>query len=188
MFRTFVVGIVLGLLGTGALGWFVPAVDLHREQSLTSVQANGGNIEVFRVNLPRDRILVGLPDVNDSIPAGLDWPGAEYAGDIQAELFKVRNRDNTVIGVASRLASSSDGGDFIEWVLHFPARGSIYAQMEMTPSSSGFREGRFRAGTRDFDSMIGTAREQFVAAKNGDDAEGWIEIEVSMVGQQGDIE
>jgi len=188
LFRTFVVGFVLGLLGTGALGWFVPAVDLHREQSLTSVQPNGGNVEVFRINLPRDRILVGLPDVNDSIPAGLDWPAAEYAGEIQAELFKVRNRDNTVIGVASRLASSSDAGEFIEWVLHFPARGSIYVQMEMTPSSSGFREGRFRAGTRDFDSMIGTAREQFVVAENGDDAEGRIEIEVSMVGQQEDIE
>jgi len=45
-----------------------------------------------------------------------------------------------------------------------------------------------RAGTRDFDSMIGTAREQFVVAANGDDAQGRIEIEVLLVGKPGDIE
>ena len=105
LFKTFILGIILGVLGAGALVYFRPAVDLHRERSLMSVKPNGGNQELFRINLPHDRILVGLPGADSSIPAGLGWPGGELLGDMQAEVFIVRDDNNTVIGVASRLAS-----------------------------------------------------------------------------------
>lgn len=189
LFRTFIFGIILGLLGTGALVYFQPAVDLHRERSLMTVKPNGGNQELFRINLPRDRILVGLPGDDNSIPAGLGWPSEDFLGDMQAEIFLVRNDNNTVIGVASRLASSSEEtGPFIEWVVHFPARGTMYAQMELTPAADGFRNGVLRSGTRDFRLLHGTVREQFISAVEDDDAQGRIVLETGLVGLLGDDE
>lgn len=189
LFKTFIFGIILGVLGTGALVYFVPAVDLHRERSLMTVKANGGNLESFRINLPRDRILVGLPGVENSIPAGLDWPGEEFLGDTQAELFIVRNDDNTVVGVASRLASSSEEtGPFIEWVVHFPARGTMYVQMELAPAADGFRNGTLMAGTHDFLKLNGSVREQFVSSIDDDDVQGRISLETTLVGTFGDEE
>lgn len=189
LFRTFIIGIILGILGAGALVYFVPAVDLHRERSLISVQPNGGNVELFRINLPRDRILVGLPGVDDSIPAGLDWPGEEFLGDMQAEVFKVRDENNAVIGVASRLASSSEAtGPFIEWAVHFPARGTMYMQMEMTPAADGIRSGVLRSGTQDFQFLNGNVREQFVSEVEDDDVQGRIILETALVGPLGDDE
>lgn len=187
LFKTLIAGIVFGVLGAGALLHFYPVVDLHRERSLISVQPNGGNQESFRINLPTDRILVGLAGVDDSIPAGLDWPGEDFLGDMQAEIFMVRDENNTVIGVASRLASAADAsGSFIEWVVHFPARGTIYAQMELTPAGDGFRNGVLRSGTRDFKSLTGSVREQFVAASAEDNVQGRIVLQTALVGPLGD--
>lgn len=189
LFKTLIVGVILGIFGTAALAYFVPAVDLHRERSLMTVKPNGGNLETFRINLPRDRILVGLPGVENSIPAGLDWPGEAFLGDTQAELFIVRNDNNTVVGVASRLASSSeDTGPFIEWVTHFPARGTMYVQMELTPAADGFRNGKLIAGTQDFLELTGTVREQFEASTEDGDVQGRIILETALVGTFGDEE
>ncbi len=135
MFKTFYFGIALGLLGAFALTYSVPVVDLHREPSLISVRPNGGNAETYRVDLPRDRILVGLAGVDNALPAGLDWPAEAVFGDLQTEMFKVRDRNDVVIGVASRLASASEEtGAFIEWTVHLPARGTVYLQMDVAPS------------------------------------------------------
>ncbi len=108
MIKTFYFGIALGLLGAFALTYSVPVVDLHREPSLISVRTNGGNAETYRIDLPRDRILIGLTGVDNALPAGLDWPAEELFGDLQTEMFKVRDRNDVVIGVASRLASASE--------------------------------------------------------------------------------
>lgn len=190
MIRTFLFGIILGALGAGALTWYVPAVDLHRERSLISVRPNGGNMEVFQINLPRDRILVGLPNVENSIPAGLNWPGAGYLGDMQAEMFKVRDSNNAVVGVASRLASSSEeAGAFIEWALHLPARGTIYVKMEITPSADGVRSGELLVGTGDFATLSGSVREQFVSeVAEDEDIQSRIRLEAELLGPLGDPE
>jgi hypothetical protein len=169
LFRTFVIGIFLGLTGAGALIYFAPAVDLHRQTSLMSVQPNGGNAETFRINLPRDRILVGLPGADNTIPSGMPWPSEEEFGNFQAEMFKVRDRNDVVIGVASRLASAADGSSFIEWTVHLPARGTMYVQMDLSPTADGYREGVLLAGTRDFESLNGSVKEQFVAEVEDDD-------------------
>jgi hypothetical protein len=194
LIKTFVIGTILGVLGTGALTWYVPAVDLHRERSHVSVLPNGGNAELFHINLPRDRILVGLPNVSNSIPAGVDWPGEAYLGDMQVELFKVRDKNNVVIGVASRLASaSSESGSFIEWSVHLPARGTMYVNMEITPSADGFRSGELLVGTRDFATLSGSVRELFIsdisdADDLGDesDVQARIQLEAALVGPLGD--
>lgn len=190
LFKTLIIGVFLGIVGAGAAVYLAPAVDLHRERSLIDVQPNGGNLEVFRINLPRDRLLVGLSGSVGSIPADLEWPGEELLGDMQAELFKVRNRNNTVIGVASRLASSTEEtGPFIEWALHLPARGTIYAQMELSPSVEGHRDGKLRAGTRDFEELTGTVREQFIAGEaGGEESQGQIELQTILVAPLGDID
>ena len=191
MIKTFIFGIVLGIAGAGALTYLVPAVDLHRERSLISVQANGGNTETFRIDLPRDRILIGLAGEDSALPAGLDWPGEELLGDLQAEMFKVRDRNDAVIGVASRLASASEPtGPFIEWALHLPARGTVYLQMDLAPSNEGHRNGRLTAGTRDFETLSGTVREQFVTDIDNEyfEVDGRIELITSFVGLLADEE
>lgn len=180
------IGIVIGVAVAATLAYFVPAVDLHRERSLISVQANGGNSEVFRINLPRDRILVGLAGADISVPAGLEWPAADLLGNFQAEIFKVRDRNNVVIGVASRMASSTDEtGSFIEWSVHLPARGTLYAQMDMTPTEDGYRNGAMRAGTQDYEELRGSVREHFIAEVDDPDfdVESRIELVATLVGR-----
>jgi hypothetical protein len=181
--KTFILGLILGVFGAGALVWYVPAVDLHRERSLVSVQANGGNVEEFRINLPRDRIMVGLPNQLASIPAALNWPGEQSLGDMQAEIFKIRDANDTVIGVGSRIASAAEEtGPFIEWALHLPARGTMYMKMGVTPSADGVRDGSLVAGTRDFLAMSGSLREQFVSGIGEDDgAQGSILLSAALV-------
>lgn len=185
LIKTLVVGIILGLVGAAALTHFVPVVDLHRERSLISVQANGGNSEVFRIDLPRDRVLVGLAGEENSFPAGLKWPADESLGNFQVEIFKVRDRNNMVIGIASRLASSTEEtGGFIEWTIHLPARGTLYAQMDLAPSEGGYRNGVMRAGSRDFEEMRGSIREHFIAdvEEKDYDVESRIELVTALVG------
>lgn len=190
LIKTFIIGIILGAFGTGALAWYVPAVDLHREQSMITVRPNGGNVENFHINLPRDRVMVGLPDAENSIPAALEWPGRELLGDMQAEIFKLRDNNNTVIGVGSRLASASEvTGPFIEWSLHFPARGTVYVKMEVTPSADGFRTGAVISGTREFADLTGGVREQFISEVAGeDDTQSRIQLQAALVGPLGDAE
>jgi hypothetical protein len=185
LFKTLLCGFILGVVGAAALTYFVPAVDLHRERSHISVQSNGGNSETFHINLPRDRVLVGLAGADNSFPTGVGWPADEALGNFQAEVFKVRDRNNVVIGVASRLASSTDEtGSFIEWTLHLPARGTLYAQMELSPSEEGYRNGTMRAGTRDFEELAGSVREHFIAEVEEPDydIESRIELVTALVG------
>ena len=175
---------MLGLAAAGALTYSVEVVDLHREASHISVQANGGNVETLRVELPRDRIMVGLAGQENALPAGLEWPGVDVFGGLQAEMFKVRDRNDVVIGVASRLASASEEtGAFIEWVVHLPARGTVYLQMDVTPSAEGHRNGRLTAGTGEFETLSGTVREQFIAGSDDEDTDGRIELITGFVGQ-----
>ena len=183
-------GIVLGAIGSGALAWYMPAVDLYRARSIISVQPNGGNAEIFHINLPRDRIMVGISGDENSIPAELEWPGAETLGGLQAEAFKVRDENDEVVGVASRMASSTEAsGAFIEWVVHLPARGTFYVEMGVTPMADGMRQGPFRAGTREFAVLQGTMREQFVSDVNQDfDIQGRIELHTALVGPLEDEE
>jgi hypothetical protein len=189
LFKIFISGILLGAAGAGALTYSVQVVDLHREASHISVQANGGNVETFRADLPRDRILVGLAGQENALPAGLRWPGADVFGNLQAELFKIRDRNDVVIGVASRLASASEEtGPFIEWVVHLPARGTVYLQMDVAPSAEGHRNGRLTAGTREFETLNGSIREQFITGIEDEDSnvDGRIELITAFVGPLGD--
>ena len=102
-------------------------VDQHRENSLISVHANGGNSESFHIRLPDDRIVAGAAGTRSLTPPGLEWPEYDFLKNIQTELFKVRNENGVVVGAASRMSGSPEQhGSFVEWVVHLPARGSMF--------------------------------------------------------------
>ena len=188
MIKTFITGIVLGVVAVIAALHLLPAVDQYREASIISVTPNGGNAEVFHVNVPMDRIMVGRQGNEHPIPASLVWPDEPLFEGVQTELFKLRNSRNAVIGVASRQAASDDEfGDVIEWVLHLPARGSLFARMQTDTVDGTHRVGRLDAGTREFEDISGELSERWVRV--GDEAEegqaGRIELATTFIANAG---
>lgn len=192
MIKTFIAGVVLGIaVITGALYAF-PAVDQHRETSIVSVRTNGGNLERFRISVPMDRIMIGAPGNPRPVPEDLYWPDDPRLESANAELFKLRNERDAVVGVAGRIAARGPGGaPVIEWVLHLPARGSVYVTMASQPGANGIRTGTLKSGTREFASRVGSMAERFVPASGGAGSggtQGRIELDTAFVGTEADLE
>ena len=190
MFKTFNLGLLLGLIGAGALLYYTPVVDLYREPSLITVQANGGNSETFHVNLPGDRLLVGMQGGATNVPPGLEWPQDSIFDGLQVELFKIRDGNDVTVGVGSRLASRSDPtGAFVQWVLHLPARGTMYVALDPQAGAHG-RDGVLKGGTRDFAPLSGSVTERFVAASADSEleSEGRIELVTRLIAPLDDEE
>ena len=186
MFKTFIAGIVLGMGMAAAALYYVPLVDQYREQSLIVVHPNHGNTEVFHINVPGDRIMIGATSPAAPLPPGLDWPEDPLFADTRSELFKLRNSRDAVVGVASRIAAQDAvAGDIIEWVFHLPARGSLYVTMEPAARDEGYRVGDMRYGTREFEMLSGQVTEQWVADASGleDGRAGSIQLITAFVGQ-----
>lgn len=164
MFKTFILGLILGLLAAGGLVYVAPTVNLERERSIMTVNPNGGVQERFYANLPGDRIMASVDSGEKTFPAELLWPNYLDIGDAQAELFKLRNDNDRVVGVASRIKTG--GADAkVEWAVHMPARGTLYALMDGVPDDSGTRFGRMRAGSREFATRAGSVYEQYDATR-----------------------
>ena len=75
--------------------------------------------------------------------------------------------------------------DSVEWVLHLPARGTLYVAMPVQVSDGARRVGALRAGTREFGRMQGKVSERWVPITDNDDIDapdGYIELETSFVG------
>jgi len=187
MFKTFIAGILLGIVAAGAAFYFVPVVNQYREHSLIVVHPNQGNTESFHVNVPMDRIMIGAAAQSNPLPAGFAWPDEERFASTRAELFKIRNGKDAVVGVASRIAAShEDSGEIIEWVFHLPARGSVYVSMRPEPAEGGYRSGELMAGTREFALLHGQVTERWVADTSGseDAPAGRIEIITAFVARE----
>lgn len=187
MFKTFIAGILLGMAAAAAALHYIPVVDQYREQSLVVVHPNHGNTETFHINVPMDRIMIGADSQATPLPAGLDWPEDPIFADTRSELFKLRNSKDAVVGVASRIAANDpEADDFIEWVLHLPARGSAYITMEPEAREEGYRVGMLQAGTREFGAMQGLLTEQWIADTTGfeDARAGRIQLIAAFVGQE----
>ena len=183
MFKTFNFGILLGVVGAGLLLLYVPVVDQYREGSMISVKTNGGNSEVFQIYLPRDRIFAGAAGAEEPVPPSLEWPQHPIFANSQTELFKIRNRNDAVVGVAGRIASTETADPFIHWMLHLPARGTMFLKMGFAANAEGFRSGTLRAGTHEFSVLSGTVEERFVSdLENAEfDIDGRIEIKTAFV-------
>jgi hypothetical protein len=184
MFKTLIAGVVLGIAGAAAVLYYIPVVNQTREQSMIVVQPNHGNTETFHVNVPMDRIMVGSPQQEEPVPAGLRWPDDVQFADTRAELFKIRNGKDAVVGIASRIAASDEvAGDIVEWALHLPARGSAYVVMEAEPREGGYRVGDLATGTREFGPLTGRVTERWIDNTSGleDAPAGRIEIITAFV-------
>lgn len=190
LLKTFFLGIVLGLVAAAVALYAIPAVDQEREASIVTVSPNGGNAEMFHVNIPMDRVMVGAPEQVVSVPPGLAWPADEIMSGVRAELFKIRNARDTVVGVAVRTAAQNNGQDVIDWVLHLPARGSLFVNMEIAPREGGYRLGQIRSGSREFGQFSGVMTERWVVNKTAEEdaPTGRIELQASYVGQLAPLE
>ena len=180
MIKTFSMGILLGIALAAGLLYLIPAVDQHREASMISVLPNGGNAETFHINLPEDQLLRSPASNGEAIPGGLKWPQVDRLADAQTGLYKLRNRNDIVVGVASRVTTATSGNDrSVEWTLHLPARGSIYATLQPTGDASGVHAGSMLAGTHEFANLQGGVRESFLDAM---DETGRIELVTALAG------
>ena len=167
MLKTFMIGLVLGVLATAGALYAFPVVDLQREHSLVSVATNGGNVESFYINVPADRILARQPGQDSQLPDMLEWPGANVLQPIGMELYKIRNERGVVIGVASQLSES--GSTSTDWLLHFPARGSQLISVQTQATSSGALRGDLRAGSREFAKRRGSVAVRWVTDDSADE-------------------
>jgi hypothetical protein len=186
LLRTFLIGIVLGLVAAAGALYAIPAVDQHREASIIKVAPNGGNMESLHVNVPMDRIMAGAPGTSEAVPVDLHWPVTDALAGLRSEVFKLRNANDLVIGVGVRTAVEREGGNVVDWVLHLPARGSLFVVMEPEPRQGGFRLGEMRAGSREFQRLAGVVTERWVADTSGElDAPlGRIELRATYIGQE----
>jgi hypothetical protein len=166
LLKTLIIGTFLGAVAAIAGLYFVQPVDQARERSIIDVSPNG-NKEVFHANIPDDRIMIGAANQSTPVPPGLDWPSDELLANIRTELFKIRNADDKVVGVASRIAANNEGGEVVEWTLHLPARGSVYVLMRPKGLEDSLRLGDLRSGTREFSSWIGEVSERWIADATG---------------------
>ena len=184
MIKTFILGILLGIVGVFTALYYQPAVNQHRESSIISVMPNGGNSETFHVKIPMDRIMIGAQGQASPFPPGMEWPENSIFSNTRSELFKLRNARDAVVGVASRFAfEDPEIGNRIEWVLHLPARGTILVKIQPESVDGTRRVGSLSAGTREFASLLGNVSERWIPDTSGsDDAQaGRIELLMKFV-------
>lgn len=158
MIRVFFLGLLLGFGGIVAGAYLYPWVEHERIPSQTSVVANGGRLERFVIRLPADRISstggsqMGIRAA--AYPKDAVLP-AEFVGkDILIEQYKLRDTDGTVIGVASRHATSTEAGPQVAWAFVIPARGALIiaasvrdaGAVDAALESSGFEYGSTWSG------------------------------------------
>lgn len=184
MLKTFLIGISLGIAAAAGALYSLPVVDQHREVSLVTVAPNGGNQESFHVNIPMDRIMVATAGEKSGLPAGLEWPQDDVFAGVSAELFKIRNARDVVIGVAARTVAKEEESDVIDWVMHLPARGTLFVNMAPDAQEGGHRIGRLRTGSNEFARLRGFVAERWVADTSGEEdaPAGRIELLATYVG------
>ncbi len=183
LFKTFIIGIVLGFLVTAGALYAIPAVDQQREHSLVTVATNGGNLESFYIDIPADRVLVRQPG-NDALwPDTLQWPDADALQSVGVELYKLRNERGVVIGIASQIAEA--GSTTKDWLLHLPARGSQLISVQSRTMPNGANRGDLRAGSREFANLRGSVAVRWVPDASADqgDAGGRIEMLTNYAGR-----
>jgi len=185
LLKTFFLGILLGLIVAAGGLYAFPAVDQEREASIVVVAPNGGNVETFHVNVPNDRVMVGAPAQDRPLPPGLEWPDDELLANLRTEVFKIRNARDAVVGVATRTGAKRGDETVIDWVLHLPARGSLFINMEAEPAEGGYRLGAIRAGSREFAPLSGFMSERWVTITSDDEdaPAGRIELQATYIGQ-----
>lgn len=121
-------GVIVAVLAAGLPG--LP--EHHRFRSLIDVQTNGGRSETFVIRWPQDRLdlpgeLVVGDRVTRAVAQGMMVLDDAAGRRLSAELFRLRDRDGNVIGLAGRMSSAAPGAaaSSSDWLLVIPARGSL---------------------------------------------------------------
>jgi len=128
LIRLFLASFILGLLLTGLAAKFYPFPVSPRVYSQAEVMINGSREETFFIRLPDDRI--GSPRAASTAPfpqRAFSPVGKER---ILAELFRVRDAEGTIIGLATRMNGTVPGelGEpepVTDWMLLVPGRGAL---------------------------------------------------------------
>ena len=152
-----------------------------------TVAPNGGNVESFHINIPMDRVITGTAGEGRAVPEGLYWPAEDVLANVRTEIFKIRNARDAVVGVGVRTAARQGSEIVISWMIHLPARGSLFAGMEAAPRENGYRLGQIKSGSREFERLRGSVGERWVANTSDTDDEdaqdGRIELRAAYVGE-----
>lgn len=134
MKRLFAISFLAGLLVVVLATTFWPLPTHLRYRSLITVPTDGGRQEEFVIRWPEDRIRLPGQDRAD-LPATAAVGAAvleDSAGQrASAELFRLRDADDNVIGVATRLAGTGGaiadpGRSASNWLLVIPSRGALF--------------------------------------------------------------
>jgi hypothetical protein len=129
-FVTFITGLLMVALATAV--WPLPRH--QRFRSLTAVPPDGGRQEDFIIHWPEDRI--ARPGESSAELPAAAVVGATVLEDsagrrVSAELFRLRDSEDNVIGVATRVAGTGGaiadpGRSSSNWLLVIPSRGALF--------------------------------------------------------------
>lgn len=128
MIRLFIASFVLGLLLTGLAAKFYPFPASPRVYSQAEVLIDGNREETFFIRLPDDRIGSPRAASTAEFPQQAFSPVGQER--ILAELFRVRDADGTIIGLATRMNGVVPGPlgqpePVTDWMLLIPGRGAL---------------------------------------------------------------
>ena len=178
----FFAGFLLALLAAHFYPLPVPA----RAYSLAAALPDGGREEIFTIRLPDDKL--GSPRA----AATAEFPDPRFAADgrrqVLAELFRVRDINGELIGLAARLNGTAP--DFTEaaqavtdWMLLVPGRGALLmsrgsvaagGEYEFVAERMGFSvadSGSVVGGSGDFADLAGFYQEATVVDRVAPDGE-----------------
>jgi hypothetical protein len=135
MKRLFVFTFIAGLLVVAVAATVWPMPKHLRYRSLISVAPDGGRQEDFVIRWPEDRIpRPGEFKAEPRAPAAAVGAAAleDTTGSrVSAEMFRLRDTEDNVIGVASRLAGvgaaiADPGLSASSWLIVIPSRGAMF--------------------------------------------------------------
>ncbi|MEM1263222.1 MAG: hypothetical protein AAGH76_12555 [Pseudomonadota bacterium] len=163
--RSVIVGLLVGLVGGTALALLVKPVNHDYVASQSRVTVDG-RVETFEILLPQDQLLnVGAGVAPEAVlPAGRSINGPRLSA-LRAEVYQLRDINEEVVGVVSRLSDSLGSVD--DWVLYMPARGALFlsgAGSELSDASAGVGSGRVVGGSGTFADQRGRFELTSVAA------------------------
>lgn len=165
----------MGILLTVVGARFYPLPEPDKVYSQATALANGGREEIFTIRLPDDRL--GSPRAASTAAFPEQAFAAAGQERVLAELFRIRNPEGKIIGVASRMNGQAPDDLGIseavtDWVLLIPGRGALMMSRG-TVESGGEREffvdrmgfsfvnsGPIISGTGDFEGLSGFYQEE----------------------------
>lgn len=126
-------GVLLTLVGAR----FYPLPDVKRQPTDAVALANGGREEIFEIRLPDDRL--GNPRAAAVAPFPEVAFAREGSDKILTELFRVRNTEGRVVGLASKISgrvaySEQLARDNVDWMLMIPGRGALLMSTQGQPA------------------------------------------------------